>query len=216
LRLLHHKIAAPAVVAKRGRVVSEHEVPAPAPMAPHRARPPAAAPGSCLVGNAAAPGGARRSASGVWPTNVIRPSTTTTGALPGVHPAAAAGGVDVWASALYPIVRTAAVHTAAALDFSRGRYPGSQVDPSCMACTTFVGGPFAVQLRSNCGPTSPNFAGQRAVWSFRDSRNRANFAPPHPNRRSNQAQTRPKHAQTLMQFEESGQTLLSVRPPSCV
>ena len=139
-----------------------------------------------------------------------------TGALPGFTPPAAPRGVDVWHRLCVRLCGPPRSTPRRLLTFRAGAAPevrltrvARRVRPSS-----------AARLRSNYGPSAvqpyANFAGHGTVWSGRGGRNRANFDLPHPNRRSNQAQTRPKHAQTLMQFEESGQTLLSVRPPSCV
>ena len=157
----------------------------------------------------------RRSAGPTPPAPAALP---TPGGLLGCPPPRQRPGVSMFGiSFVSDCAESAALYSAPALDF----FAGSQVDPCCMACATFVGGPAALQRgQANRRPTAlqprPTSAVRRPVWSFRSDRNRVNFAPPHPNRQPNRAQTRAKHAQTRMQFEESTQTLLSVSPPSCV
>jgi hypothetical protein len=80
------------------------------------------------------------------------------GALPRCKPPAAAGGVDVWHQLCVRLCAPPQSTPRRLLTFLAEVAPEVRLSPSCMACTTFVGGPLAVQLRSNCGPTSPNFA----------------------------------------------------------
>ncbi len=113
------------------------------------------------------------------------PASQHAGAPPRCKPPAAAGGVDVWHQLCVRLCAPPQSTPRRLLTFRAGAAPEVRLNPSCMARTTFVGGPFALQLRSNYGPTSPNFA--------RFSRSvAAGTGPTSPRRTPTGGPTRPK------------------------